>query len=289
MAYRFGVVQNHLNSPSAAALSVRLLALLQTIPNRAGKKEIHLLRTSVRRLEAQLHAPPASLARAMKQLRRKAGKLRDIDVHLGLLETPPAVKGLPASASHGQWSRLRAELKRQRSRRTEKLRELVAELAPLLQRRLPASAESTSLRPAPQAAAVEQRLDGARRSFLRWVRRVPSDPLRFHQLRIKVKNIRYTLEPLAAASAEAAGLVEQLKRAQDAIGNWHDWATLQALASGVLEGEDGAAACRALEARTTREFRRAQRIVAAAGRALGRGRSAAGVHPNDAAVARKVG
>jgi CHAD domain-containing protein len=55
-----------------------------------------------------------------------------------------------------------------------------------------------------------------------------SGPLReelLHQYRIKSKRIRYVAE-LAADRPEAQQLVEQLKRMQDALGEWHDLLTL---------------------------------------------------------------
>jgi len=46
-----------------------------------------------------------------------------------------------------------------------------------------------------------------------------------HQYRIVVKRARYAAE-LAPKSEEAERFMAQLKRLQDAVGNWHDWLTL---------------------------------------------------------------
>jgi CHAD domain-containing protein len=55
-----------------------------------------------------------------------------------------------------------------------------------------------------------------------------SGPLReelLHQYRVNCKRIRYVAE-LEGDRPEAQQLVEQLKRMQDALGDWHDWLTL---------------------------------------------------------------
>jgi CHAD domain-containing protein len=51
-----------------------------------------------------------------------------------------------------------------------------------------------------------------------------------HQYRTVVKRARYAAE-FAPKSAEAAQFISQVKRLQDAVGNWHDWLTLTQSAS----------------------------------------------------------
>src|ERR1019366_278679 len=150
-------------------LSIRLLALLEKVSARAGTEDVHRLRTTVRRLEVQLGAPPAKVAnrgankvankvaKSLKALRRKAGKVRDIDVHLGLLKPPrlspsPARRpraSAPPEARPQPWAqpwaqsqdKLRQILQHKRGRQLGALRRLVAEAAPLLESRLPALVE----------------------------------------------------------------------------------------------------------------------------------------------------
>jgi CHAD domain-containing protein len=51
-----------------------------------------------------------------------------------------------------------------------------------------------------------------------------------HQYRILGKRARYAAE-FAPVSPEAERFIAELKRAQDAVGNWHDWFTLMQTAA----------------------------------------------------------
>lgn len=258
-------------------LSIRLLALLEKVSARAGTEDVHRLRTTVRRLEVQLASPPArvanrdanKVAKSLKALRRKAGKVRDIDVHLGLLKPPrlspsparrPRASGPPKAQPWAQsQDKLRQILQHKRDRQLGALRALVAEAAPLLESRLPALVERR-----PQATVslrdAHQRASRARQRFLQWTRDIPGDVQGLHQLRIRTKKLRYSLEPLQACE-EAAGLVAKLKQVQDAIGKWHDWVTLEQLAARYLDSSDAAPARDALRAHCEREYRRARRTA----------------------------
>ena len=131
MGYRFAVRTRKITQFTPALLSIRLLALLERIADHAGKQEVHLLRTTVRRLEVQLPHPPAKLAKSLKALRRKAGKVRDIDVHLDLLKSPLLPRGTAprrtgsASAVPPAQRKLRRLLKDKRTRQLAYLRKLV--------------------------------------------------------------------------------------------------------------------------------------------------------------------
>jgi CHAD domain-containing protein len=240
---------------------MRLLALLEKIPDRAGKEDVHRLRTTVRRLEVQLGKCPPKTAKILKRLRRKAGVVRDIDVHLGLLEPAPTPSARPDALSEG-WKELREILKTERSRHLGSLRDLVAESAPLLATKLPTLVQRSTAGTA-TAAEAHRRCSRARERFLQWTRTIPDDPERLHRLRINTKNLRYSLEPLAGY-AEPAELAARLKQVQDAIGNWHDWATLQQLAEKELSSPAAGPVCAALGASTARQYRKAHRAAQSA-------------------------
>jgi CHAD domain-containing protein len=256
MAYRFAVGTVDVSKLNPAVLSIHLLALLEKVSARAGIEDVHRLRTTVRRLEVQLGDPPARIARPLKSLRRRAGKVRDLDVHLGLLK-PPLLSTQPQEKLQ---DKLRQILKDKRARQLGKLRARVAKAAPLLESRLPALVERTS-----HAAAAlhdaRQQAARARQQFLQWTQEIPADEAGLHQLRIQTKKLRYSLEPLLAHE-EAAALVAKFKQVQDAIGKWHDWVTLEQLAARYLDpAAESAPLSNALHAHCEREYRHARRTA----------------------------
>jgi CHAD domain-containing protein len=265
MQYRCAVAETILipqesAAPSATAeLAVRLLDLLQTMKDDAEAEPVHKLRTTVRRLEVHLKDCPKKVARSLKQLRRKAGKVRDLDVHLSLLASAP----FAGRAGSGAAAPLREPLREilQSSRRHEEkiLLRGIGKAATLVTSRLPhivSQAESS----APGMAESKHAVATARQSFLRLAQEIPEDPDALHRLRIEAKKLRYSLEPLAAFP-EARETAAQLKQVQDAIGYWHDWATLLEIAGHELHEHRNTAAFRAMEAHTQREFAKARRTA----------------------------
>ncbi len=255
MSYRFAVANRPTIRTDTAALTLRLLTLLQRFPVRHRKEDVHGLRTTVRRLEVQLGKCPAKLSGSLKRLRKKAGKVRDIDVHLGLLKTvlPPG----SSPSLQRQALQLRKSLESSRKRHLASLQGTISSAAPRLASKLPSSAERASAH-APHAEHVSQYLSHARQHFLQWTTEIPRDSRQLHQLRILTKQLRYSLEPLQAIP-EAATFAGKLKQVQDAIGSWHDWATLQQLAERHLPAEPLSAL---LRARAAREYRQARRTAA---------------------------
>ncbi len=77
-----------------------------------------------------------------------------------------------------------------------------------------------------------------------------------HQYRIAVKRARYAAE-FAPKSAEAAQFVAQLKKLQDALGNWHDWLTLTQTAAKRLGDVNQSSLVAALHNVTGGKFRQA--------------------------------
>ena len=249
---------------NAAALSIRLLALLEKIGARAGTEDVHRLRTTVRRLEVHLPDSPPKLSKYLKSLRKKAGKVRDIDVHLDLLKTVlPLRTSAPRTAASAAREKLRQKLSKilreMRRSHLESLRETVAEATPFLEAKLPIQAERAS---ESEAAAhnVHKETQRARKHFLQWTRIVPEDAERLHRLRINTKSLRYSMEILSE-NEEAAELVVKFKLVQDAIGKWHDWATLTELAERELESPEAEPLCTVLRSVTGCKYRQARRTA----------------------------
>jgi CHAD domain-containing protein len=83
-----------------------------------------------------------------------------------------------------------------------------------------------------------------------------------HQYRIAVKRARYAAE-FAPKSADAAQFIAQLKRLQDAVGNWHDWLTLTSTAAKHLGDVNQSTLVAALHNVTRGKFRQAVAALAA--------------------------
>jgi CHAD domain-containing protein len=243
---------------STSELGIRLLALLEKMPDDASADNVHKLRTTVRRLEVHLGEAPQRIAYSLKSLRKKAGHVRDIDVHLGLLDSQLFTG--PRSASHAAVrEELREALNARRKRYVKMLLRVVKDAAPVLEARL-----SKVIRRAPAhdlaAASVRQTLAEARERYLQWTNSVPEQGAQLHRLRIDIKKLRYSLEPLSAFP-DAAAMAGRFKQVQDAIGLWHDWATLLDIAGRELGSPASEPAYAAMEAQTTREFHKARRAA----------------------------
>jgi CHAD domain-containing protein len=270
-----GVVTAKTSRSGAAALSGRLLSLLEKSP--AGKQDVHLLRTTIRRLEVRLGNTSSKVAKALKDLRKKAGRVRDIDVHLGLLKSPL----LPESSANRDCAsavqeELRKILKAKRERHLDSLREALAAAAPLLQARLLVLAASSTLGVSSSARDAHRQASQARDHFLQWTRSVPEEDDKLHELRIRTKKLRYSLEPLEAFP-ECVELAAKLKQVQDAIGRWHDWATLSQLAQHELHSCEAEPLCAALSRRSVSQYRRARRAAESARSWMTGGKPAASV------------
>jgi CHAD domain-containing protein len=75
-----------------------------------------------------------------------------------------------------------------------------------------------------------------------------------HQYRVVGKRARYLAE-MASEDPEAKRLVDQLKRMQDVIGDWHDWLKLTQKAEGLFGEVQDSALVAALSNITRAKFR----------------------------------
>lgn len=177
-------------------------------------ENVHRFRTNSRRIEALVEqlAPETrnkkKLLKLISKLRKKAGKLRDLDVQIELLKNLK----IPDRQNHrAQLLELLAEEHARRSRKLSKA--LEPETLSELRKRL-------------RREKSEIKLDGIDplRLALNSLPKLNQAPLterRLHECRIAAKHARYLAE-LAGESPEAKAFVEELRRSQDAIGEWHD-------------------------------------------------------------------
>lgn len=190
-------------------------------------ENVHDFRTTSRRLQTLLEKllperdrNQKKLLKTLSRIRKRAGKVRDLDVQLA------ALRSLKVPQEPRRKTQLMHGLIELRGKHEKKLRKMLTkDVLRELCRRLKRGAKE--VRPETSFDALKI----ARTMLSEVVRpsgRVSEDVL--HQYRTVVKRARYAAE-FAPKSAEANQLIGQLKRLQDAVGNWHDWFTLTQAAS----------------------------------------------------------
>jgi CHAD domain-containing protein len=218
------------NTPNPDRRAARLFQKLgkltqQLLPN-ATPESVHQFRTTIRRLESviatrslQEQRNVAKLARQLATLRRRAGKVRDLDVQLAALCNIRMESGGRDKTVLAQY------LASIRSKREKKLLEtLEDEVANGLRKRMRRGAKLLA-RQSPGGQSQDFTTEALQKFW-----KIAADyPLlteeNFHGFRTECKRIRYLAE-MSAGTREAERVVAALKRVQDAIGEWHDWLTL---------------------------------------------------------------
>lgn len=213
----------------ARSLSAEFAKAASKVEQDISPKGVHRLRTTIRRLETLVsYAQPAlskkqeKTLEEMGDLRKRAGRVRDLDIQLGLLN------GVANGSTAADRRTVLEALKTKRERQASRLSSAVKKLSkPKFFQRLDKIVQKSETNGQPDAEAAP--LEKARAELLSLaatpLARQPLKPRRLHELRIALKNIRYTAE-LAAKSPEQAQFLADLKAVQDSIGDWHDWETL---------------------------------------------------------------
>lgn len=214
-----------------------LSEVVSNLSEEAAPKSVHRLRTTIRRIESLISYANPDLGKKLErslekleELRKRAGKVRDIDVQTKLLDQlgngstakdRKTLAGLLEKKRDRQVKRLHSALTKHAGDKLFSRLERVAEkigtglfrdnppLAPLEEARLQLSRLAADFSSHPAAKALK--------------------PTRLHEARIQLKKIRYLAE-LADDSAERKLFLAQLKSVQDDVGEWHDWEELAKLA-----------------------------------------------------------
>ena len=210
-------------------------------------KPVHRLRTSTRRIEAQLtllellpalppHYKPTRKARdLLKKLRRAAGQVRDIDVQIDLIaaETPDdAPKSIQKKSLQ-----LRETLNHQRTAAAQRLIRILQKH----QVKLALTLESllTMLAPAePLTIAPTQLTTLIHSWFTQNTAAEPAsrddDPEHLHAIRKTAKLARYLAENAPKSAHTPRKLARAFESVQQAGGDWHDWLILSTIARNEL-------------------------------------------------------
>ena len=236
--------------------TVRKLRKLLADPEaRPSAEHIHDIRTRTRRLESAMDAlglDGGRLDSRLRRLRKRAGKVRDMDVLTAHAATVAVAGEEACLVELLEW--LGAERYRHARRLCKLVRREGSALRRLLKRTdrriarcLPDEGDSEPARSRTMAAALSLSRDLATPTTLTHAT--------LHPYRLKVKELRYVLE--MSEDADRHGLVAQLGEVKDAIGEWHDWETLAAIATEQLT--HGARCPLVHEIRTTvaRQYERA--------------------------------
>jgi CHAD domain-containing protein len=210
-------VQRH-----AKNLFSKLEKVTDQIESNPTPETVHRLRTTIARLQTLLSAagePNPKLGKRLSRVRRLAGKIRDIDVQTD------ALRRIRMDSRRDKAAVLRA-LAETHSKRIRKLTKALQEelAAGLLKRLKRVLAELTATAQVSGEAKDYTALSVD--AFARLAQDyAPLSPANLHDFRVACKRVRYEAE-MAQQSPQSRAVIMQLKRIQDAIGEWHDWQRL---------------------------------------------------------------
>jgi CHAD domain-containing protein len=228
------------------------------LTRKPAPESVHKFRTSSRRVEAvlsevvpELNRNDEKLLKLLSRLRKKAGRVRDLDVEIASL------RSLKIPGGNGHKSQFVDALVHDRAKRQEKLakafdRKTAAKVSKRLKRAtddidIPKNAEPLTLTLSKLAKLSPDH--------------APLTEKTLHQYRIIGKRARYIAE-LADEDSEAKRLVDQLKHMQDVIGDWHDWLKLTQKAEKLFGGVRESALVAMLRNVTQAKFRQSMDAVA---------------------------
>ncbi|MFZ1008033.1 MAG: CHAD domain-containing protein [Candidatus Sulfotelmatobacter sp.] len=216
-----------IDSKRSQAVFEKLEQDLIKLSSKPRAKEVHRFRTDTRRLQTllgelspKLDRNQKKLLKLLSRLRKRAGKVRDLDVQL------TALRALKVSQEPRRKTQLVNRLIELRSDQENKLRkaadgETVHEMRKRLKRASKSFSPEASRDPLTVARGMLERIERTD---------APLSEAVLHQYRILSKRARYAAE-FADKSADATQFIAGLKRLQDAVGDWHDWLALTKSAS----------------------------------------------------------
>jgi len=219
---------------------------------------VHKFRTNSRRVEAllsevapELNRNDKKLLKLLSRLRKKAGRVRDLDVEIASL------RSLKVPEGNGHKTQFVEELAQERAKREQKLAKAFdPQTAAELRKRLKRAAHEIDIpRNTEPLTLTLSKLAKLGRDH------VPLTEKTLHQYRIIGKRARYIAE-LADHDAEAKRIVDQLKHMQDVIGDWHDWLKLTQRAEALFGGVRDSALVAMLRNVTQAKFRQSVDAVA---------------------------
>jgi CHAD domain-containing protein len=220
----------------------KLRKFLKKSPKTPASHEIHDLRTNARRMETAVsalghvtHKNERRLLRDLVKLKKSAGKVRNMDVLTSLILT------VNIDGEQDCVVRLIETLGAKRTKQVKKLRAFIARKGTRLRGRLKRSGSKLeNFLGKGRKTQPESTPDAPVEVMAKAIRLAEKlkDPTRLaktnlHEYRLRVKELRDILQ--LADNADQQHIVKVLGEAKDAIGEWHDWVELIAIASEVLD------------------------------------------------------
>jgi CHAD domain-containing protein len=230
---------------------------LSKLAKKPAPDRVHKFRTNSRRVEALLsevaperHRNDEKLLELLARLRKKAGRVRDLDVQI------ESLRALKFPQANGHKSQMMDALVDERAKREKKLsRAFDRDTTGEIRKRLKRAAHEMDIPPDTEPLELTLRkLEELGHND------APVTEKTLHQYRIIGKRARYIAE-LADGNLEAKRVVEQLKRMQDVIGDWHDWLKLTQKAEELLGGVRDSALVAMLRNVTQAKFRQSLHAV----------------------------
>src|ERR1700704_1807848 len=241
----------------------KLRKLLKKAPKLPNPDEIHDLRTQIRRFEAMLEALDVNckrnerrVLRYLGRIRKRAGKIRDMDVLTGHAST------VQVDQERDCLVQLLEYLGAERYRHAEQLHALMGKYGAELRRRLKRTlARLQKLIPGHNKSRSGGR--NARAAAMAFVLKLSNELAtpatlnrkNLHAYRLKIKELRYVLE--IADDPGNQGLIDKLSEVKDAIGEWHDWEELVTIAGEVLDHKENCKLLREVRAISVQKYENA--------------------------------
>lgn len=231
-----------LDAKRAAKPLRKLRKLLKKMPAVPNADDIHDFRTSSRRIEATIHALSIDsgqngrrVLKDISKLRKRAGKVRDMDVLIDYLSSVSRDKDEKKC-----YVRLLEHLGAQRLEYARKFDSARQQCASELNKRMKRTSKqiekflpSNGKKDPDQNGVCADVTASALTLLTALAKPARLGKTNLHPYRLEVKELRNVLQ--MAENSDHQEFVGQLGEVKDAIGEWHDWEELVAIAKTVLD------------------------------------------------------
>jgi CHAD domain-containing protein len=246
----------------------KLRKSLKKTPKRSTPGDVHKLRTRARRFEATASALSLDskrrakrLLRSLARIRKKAGRVRDMDVLTSHLST---VLHIDSDQEQDCRVQLFEHLGAERYKQAGRLRSLTQSYGPRLRKQLKWASRRIEKLAGNQSSRGNSK---APADAAGWALRLSTGLTQpttlnrgnLHEYRMKIKELRDVLE--MADTNKQPQFLDMLGRCKNAIGEWHDWEELIGIATDVLEHEKNCKLLQELMETSARKYERALAIT----------------------------